>query len=405
VRADVGDAGTYGASFLRIPVGAASMSAPDIVVGMNPNASLLFSNPAVLGDLPTAQLYLSGASWLEDLSMSAASVAVPMSPGRLVWSLGTRLLYSGEVQGFAADETVEERDSYYGVSFSTAMSRRFERLGLALGAGVTYLREHLPKETGVGFAFSLGASYVRSRHRVDAFAENLGGKIGFEGHDYPIDSRYVVGYGYSIPRATGNLDLGTQVVISRSELKQIEFGGAYQFHRFFTLRAGYNHALDAPVQSQVPLTAGLGFRYGSLSLDYAYTAQEYFSNTHTFSVGFAFGGRPTDRQEMGMTERPLEARRATPPPMVTDREIESKAGVTSPAPESYAVVAGTHSRAESAEAEARALRLVKVPATVESGEGRYRVVIDRFDTREKAQSALARYESKGHRFRIFTQKG
>ena len=415
VRAGVEDAGTYGAAFLRVPVGAASMSVPDVVAGMDPNASLLFSNPATLGDLRSSQLFLSRASWLEDLSMNAASFGMPVPRLGLVWSLGSRLLYSGDIQGFDADQNVVESESYYGLSFSSAVSRRFSSTGIAVGAGVTYSREHIPGETGDGVSFSLGASYARSGHRLDVFAENLGGTLSFEGHDYPIESRYVAGYGYSIMGGHGRLDLGTQVVISNTEVREVEFGGAYRFNRFMTVRMGYTHALDAATQNTMPLSAGLGFHRGGFSLDYAYTSQEYFSATHTFSVGFSFGGassafhQQNTPQAAAMAQSPVmamaDASSGSADPAAVPK-VRSSAAVSVPESQktSYLVMGGVHARLESAEAEVRALRLLKVSASVEKSGEQYRVIVARFDTRDRAETALVSYENRGHKFRILTQR-
>ena len=415
VRAGVEDAGTHGAAFLQVPVGAAGMSVPDVVAGMDPDASLLFSNPATLGDLRCPQLFLSRASWLEDLSMNAASFGMPVPRLGLVWSLGTRLLYSGDIQGFDEAQNVVESDSYYGLSLSSAVSRRFSSTGIALGAGVTYSREHLPGETGDGVSFSLGASYARSGHRLDLFAENLGGTLSFAGHDYPIEGRYVAGYGYSIIGGPGRLDLGTQVVISNFEVRQVEFGGAYRFSRLMTVRLGYNYALEATTQSAMPLSAGLGFRRGGFSLDYAYTSQEYFSATHTFSVGFSFGAasasfHPQNTSQGASTAQPpvVAMTGAATGPAVPAAAPKGRANAPARSPEpqktSYLVMGGVHGRLESAEAEVRALRLLKVSSSVERSGEQYRVIVARFDSRDRAETALAGYENRGHKFRILTQR-
>jgi hypothetical protein len=417
VRASVEDAGTYGAAYLRVPVGAAGMSVPDVVAGMDPDASLVFSNPAVTGDLRSPQLFLSRASWLEDLTLNAASFATPVPRFGLVWSFGSRLLHSGDIQGYDADQNVVESESYYGLSFSSTVSRRFHS-GIAIGGGVTYSREHLPGETGDGVSFSLGASYAKSSHRFDVYAENIGGTMSFAGRDYPIESRYIAGYGYSIIGGPGRLDLGTQVVVSNSELRQVEIGGAYRFNRFMTVRAGYNYAMNAAMDNGMPLTAGLGFHHGNLSFDYAYTSQEYFSGTHTFSVGFTFGrytnmradNAPPADDPVGLSQveiansAPVE--KAVPVPVsATPVKSPSSDRPAQPAPvASYVVTGGTHSRMESAESEVRALRLLKVSATVEKTGNQYRVVIGRFGTRQEADTAVANYADRGHKFRVLTQR-
>ncbi|UCG52870.1 MAG: hypothetical protein JSW58_04760 [Candidatus Latescibacterota bacterium] len=394
--------GTYGACFLSIPIGASHMSVPDVVAGMRPDASMVFSNPAVLAHLSRTQVFLSRANWLDDLSLNAASGVFPLRRYDINLSVGTRLLHSGELKGFDQTSQVVAEESYYGLSFSTALSKRFSSLGLSLGLGVTYLREHLPTETGDGFAMSLGASYERMGHRVEVFAQDLGGQISFDGRDYPVDSRYVLGYGHVFNRGWGRVDVGGQVTISRSQFKRFGIGAAYHFPRFFTLRSGIDHTFDAANRSQLPLSAGLGFRYGNFLLDYAYTSQEYFSSTHTFSVGFSFGagGVGVVENKTTMGRRDLNP---TGLPISYDDPMNTRVSQVSPAntpPASFAILAGVHSRVESARSEMRALRLLKVPAVVEKHGDEFKVLVGRYKSLEKANAELDRFESKGHRFTI-----
>ncbi len=403
--------GTYGASFLNIPIGARLTSVPDVVAGMEPDASLVFSNPAVVANLSRGQLFFSRVSWLEDLSLNAASVVLPVTPYDLNWSLGTRLLYSGDLKGYDDSNQVVAEESYYGLAFTTGVSKRFTPLGLSLGLGVSYFREHLPLETGDGFAMSLGASYQYRGHRVDFFANDLGGKIAFEGRDYPLDSRYVLGYGHVFKSGGGRLDVGGQMTISRSQLKRFQLGGAYHFARFFTLRGGMDQPLGSAPHTQTPVTAGLGFRYGNLAVDYAYASQEYFSNTHTFSVGFLFGqsapaGGPADEGTMmGSSQGAAKAvpgvsGKVTTAPSVAAAEISKDASSAALGAPSYEILAGIHARSESARAEMRALQLLKLSAVVENSGDRFRVIVGKYESLEKANAALARLGAKGHHFTI-----
>ncbi|MEJ2720641.1 MAG: SPOR domain-containing protein [bacterium] len=273
---------------------------------------------------------------------------------------------------------------------------------MSLGFAVTYLREHIPLETGDGVAFTLGASYERGANRFDAFAANLGGKVGFEGHDYPVDSYYVLGYGRAINQGWGQLVLGGQFMAARSQVKLVQLGAAYYFAKYFSLRTGFDHAFGAPATAAVPISGGLGFRFGSLSLDYGYTPHEYFSNTHTFSVGFRFGAPSSPAGPAGPSLDPIHTGANTAPAARSDGASDTppttrveKAGETG-----YEIVAGIHGRLESAEAEAKALHLLNVPAVVDRHAGRFRVVVGSYDTLGEANSALERYQKQGHLFKI-----
>ena len=392
-------AGTFGASYLRVPVGATLMSVPDVVASMDPDASLAFSNPAGIARIEQSCVFFSRANWLDDLTLNAAGAVVPLPRYNLALSFGSRLLYAGELKGFDSDDQVVSEDSYYGLALSTGLSKKFESLGLSVGVGVTYMREHLPAEVGDGVTMSLGASYERNGHHIDAFAEDVGGNISFEGHDYPVAGRYALGYGYAFNRNWGRLDVGSQLMFSHSELSGVQLGAAYHVHRFFIFRGGFDRPFDAPQTDQLGFGAGLGFRYGTLMLDYAFTPQQYFASTHTFSIGFSFGAGAT---RSAASAPALEPAASSP---VQNPQAVERAGSSSPNPRSepktkYAIVAGVHSRAESARAEVRALRLVKVPASMETAGDRFKVLVGRYDTLDAANSALERYERRGHHFQV-----
>lgn len=391
--------GTFGASYLRVPVGAALMSVPDVVAAMDPDASLAFSNPAGIAWVSQSCVFFSRANWLDELSLNAAGAVVPFPRYNLALSVGSRLLYSGQLQGFDNDDQVVSEDSYYGLALSTALSKKFERLGLSVGVGATYMREHLPAEVGDGVTMSFGASYERNNHHVDVFAEDVGGDISFEGHDYPVAGRYALGYGYAFSRSWGRLDVGTQVMLSHSELDRVQLGAAYHFHRFFIFRGGFERPFDAPETAQLPFGAGLGFRHGTLMLDYAFTPQQYFASTHTFSVGFAFGAGAARSAMMAPAVEPAGASTNSTPRPADKPEAFSATPPRETTPK-YAIIAGVHSREESSRAEVRALSLLKVPATVETVGNRFTVVIGRYKTLEAANSALERYEKQGHRFQV-----
>lgn len=392
-------AGTFGASYLRVPVGAALMSVPDVVAAMDPDASLAFSNPAGIAWVSQSCVFFSRANWLDELSLNAAGAVVPFPRYNLALSVGSRLLYSGQLQGFDNDDQVVSEDSYYGLALSTALSKKFERLGLSVGVGATYMREHLPAEVGDGVTMSFGMSYERGSHHIDIFAEDVGGDISFEGHDYPVAGRYALGYGYAFNRRSGRLDVGTQVMFSHSKLNHVQLGAAYHFHRFFIFRGGFDRPFDAPETAQLPFGAGLGFRHGTLMLDYAFTPQEYFASTHTFSVGFAFGAGAARSAMMAPALEPTASSPESNPRPVEKGGSSSASPVHEPKTK-YAIVAGVHSRAESARAEVRALRLVKVPASMETAGDRFKVLVGRYQTLEAANSALERYEKQGHRFQV-----
>lgn len=282
------DAGTFGAPFLRIPVGARLTATPDIVAGLRPDASLLFSNPAVLSGIPSSEVFFTTSNWLDDMRFSAASAVFPIARAGISLSVGTTFLYSGDLKGFDEVLNVVAEENYYDVGIQTAVSKRFESLRLSLGAGVTYIRQHLYPNDGDGAAFTAGGSYGWGANEVHLILKNFGGKVSFPGVDYQVAAETVVGLGRIVETRYGRLNAGAQLVFSRSVGNRLQCGLDYRFNRLFSLRTSLPDALGVSDET-APFSAGFGVEYGDIALEYAYTPRDYFLATHTVSMVFALG--------------------------------------------------------------------------------------------------------------------
>ena len=385
------EVGTSPAAFLEIPIGATSSVVPEIVAGMRPDGAMLFANPSNLGDVQRRELYFTTSNWLGEFNLSAATMSLPVEPMGLTWSLGARLLYSGDLRGYDAAGAVVAEENYYDMALTTGFGKRFDSLGLAFGAGVTYIREHLAVEDGNAVTYTAGLSYALRGHRLEFIAQDLGGALEFDDRSYDIDPRYIVGYGYLMQQHWGIIGVGTQAMFARGKLSRIDAGVSYDPNRFLTLRTGMGHTAETTANTKVPITAGMSVHMGDVSLDYAFTPRQYFSDTHTFAIRFAFGGFHSHLDE---PTPELTAPVFSSSPAAAPTQSQGAGNQT------YTIVAGAHSRVESAEAEARALLLLKIPAVVEQSGDQYQVVIERFDTREAAVAALRSLRNRGHRFSI-----
>ena len=166
--------------------------------------------------------------------------------------------------------------------------------------------------------------------------------------------------------------------------------------------------LSAPANAQMPVTAGFGVHVGNLTLDYAYASREYFASTHTVSFTYAFdrmGARQSSSATKPSRMRPRAGNSVVSQPSGpgTPASTPAAAQKAAQAPVTYLVIAGVHSRVESAEAEARALRLLKVPADIVSVGRRSTVVVGRYTSRAKAESAVQKFRKKGHVFTIVSE--
>ncbi len=92
--------------------------------------------------------------------------------------------------------------------------------------------------------------------------------------------------------------------------------------------------------------------------------------------------------------------KVTTAPSVAAARIPKDASSAASGATSYQILAGIHARSESARAEMRALQLLKMSAIVENSGDRFKVVVGKYESLEKANAALARLGAKGHHFTI-----
>ncbi len=382
--------GTYGASFLKIPVGARLMSSPDAVAGMRPDASLLYSNPAFLGGLENAELFVSSSQWLDELSFSSFGAAVPLGTRNTVLGIGTTLLYSGGLQGYDAATNVVSEASYYDLGVDLALAHRVGTTGLSVAAGATYVREHLLPSDGTGYAFQLGASYWHGPNLFHAAMRDVAGSMSFASDTWDIASEWMAGAGRVFHSSAGQFFAGLQASSSGTYGKRVRAGIDYAITPAFTIRGGVNDDLDA-VQSPTSINAGFGLRYSAFAIEYAYTPQDYFSSTHTFSLSYRFGEHtPATADAVVVPEGDLS------PPIPAPK-------ADAPEPTVFILVGGSHSTLESAQSEARTLELLNIPTEVEPEGPHFRVIVGRFTTFDDADRMRMRYRGKGHEFLIVAQ--
>jgi len=383
--------GTYGASFLKIPVGARLVSSPDAVAGVRPDASLMYSNPAFIAGLESAGVFASSSRWMDDLSFNSIGTAIPVGKGSTVLGVGTSLLYSGGLEGYDESLNVISEEAIYDLAIDVVVAHRFGSLSAA--AGATYIREHVLPEDGAGYAFQLGASYQLGRTLLHASARDLGGTINFASTSWPVAAEWTAGGARVFDSSVGQFVAGVQASSSDAYGTRLRLGVDYAINSVFTLRTGVNDNMD-DTAAESRFNAGFGMRLGALSLEYAYAPQEYFSSAHTFSLGYELGA-PERSRDAGIT---VPIGDLAPP-------VPDNARVDAPRPPrliggEFILVAGAHASMESARSEARALDQLNIPCEIATEGPRYRVIVGRYATFDAASQARTRYRAKGHEFQI-----
>ena len=305
-----------------------------------------------------------------------------------------RSCYSGGLQGYDAATNVVTEESYYDLGIDVALAHHFESTGLSLAGGVTYVREHVLPSDGSGYAFQLGASYWHGPNLFHAAVRDVAGAVTFSSGSWDIASELMAGAGRVFNSSAGQFFAGLQASSSDAYGARIRLGVDYAITPAFTLRSGLNDNLD-DTQAGTSVNAGFEMRYGAFALDYAYTPQEYFSSAHTFSLSYRFGSHGATPFGAVVPEGDL-----SPPIPAAQADVVPPAPAPTRGRTMFMLVAGSHASRESAQSEARALELLKIPSRSSPKVRTFVSSFGRYATFDEADRARMQYRGKGHDFLI-----
>lgn len=267
-RAGVDNAGTTAANFLSVGSGAGILGMAGTTLGSADDLNGAAWNVASLGWLGETQLVMSHAGLQDQSQQEWAAVG-----GRL-GSLPTRWAVSGLYQG---EGTFEGRDASnvptgsFGVSsmaFGAALAQSVTP-NLSLGAGMKYVHEDLGSVTGSGLTFDFGA---QARYRglgVGLAAQNVGGRMSYDGVYYSFPANYGAGVSYDL--AQYGLRVGLDLNFPKAYYSDLRTGVEWRWKDRFALRTGYRQEMGAPsTEALTGPSFGMGAGVGGFWLDYGY---------------------------------------------------------------------------------------------------------------------------------------
>lgn len=267
-HADQDRSGTAAASFLSVGAGAGIQGMGGATLGRGGNLNAAAWNPAALGLMNETEFALSHAG-LADQTLQEW-VAVGGRAGRL----GTRWSLSGLYRG---EGTIEGRDASNAPTGDVAVSTTALGVHLAqpfaglatVGLGLKWVSDRLGPVSGSGVTFDAG---VLVRTRLVGFgvvAQNVGGRMNYDGARYPFPTSYGAGVALA-PPGTG-LTLALDANFPNAYYRDLRTGVEWSWRDRVALRAGYRTELGAPEGERLTgPTFGMGAGLHGLWLDYGY---------------------------------------------------------------------------------------------------------------------------------------
>ncbi|MFC1566742.1 PorV/PorQ family protein [bacterium] len=287
-----GGKGTAGAAFLSIDNGARPTSMGGAFTSIADDVNTINYNPAGLASIGNVEVMFVRNQWLEDIESSMFSGAYKIKP-----ELGVGLVY--KEMSYGQMEEKDDRGNTLGKTFdggtrliTLGAGYKLHKKDLYVGLNLKYISEKLYVEKASAYACDLGVLYKLNKEiKIGASLLNLGNKIKLYKEGFNIPRTYKIGGSYSFEK---NKIVSLEFENNIENNFKVRLGGEYFLYKMIFLRGGYIFESNE-IDSNLPVSLGLGFIYHDLYIDYAYLPKGDLGDTHKVSVMMKFGKKHRKR--------------------------------------------------------------------------------------------------------------
>lgn len=282
-----GEAGSAGALFLRVGVGARAAGMGEAFTAVAADASSLYWNPAAMAPVLGTNLLLEHNEYFQSLRFEQAMLTHETSWGTI--GLGFTGRYGDEMERRENFPTATPLGTFtaYDVAFLISYARYVvPNTSVGLTAKPIYLRIDDVESMGIGF--DLGVYHVsRVKGMNLAFVlGNVGPPMKFEQEEFALPRFVKVGASYSrdIQAISGGVLATIDGVFPNDGDGRAHLGLEGNYQRRFFLRVGYKAGYDSQ-----GLTAGVGVGGRKFEVDYAFSEMSNdLGNGNRISLGLKF---------------------------------------------------------------------------------------------------------------------
>jgi hypothetical protein len=282
--------GTTGADFLKIGVGARPSGMGEAFTAVAADVNSMFWNPAGIAGIKEKQLLAMHSEWLAGIRYEVIGYAGPVTDSLYAFSAGgyVMYLYAGGLEKRTTDTLVNEGEfGFNNIAVDICLGWKLE--GLKFGTNIKYISQTIDSMSAAGLAFDAGCLFdISNDLTAGVSVQNIGAKVKFTEED-PLPLNYKIGFSYRMLNKDLLIALDANIP---AETKASVHAGAEYTIRFDSLniipRAGFKSDTLESMGKLSCLTAGLGFSFTGLSLDYAFTPYKDLGNAHRVSITVKF---------------------------------------------------------------------------------------------------------------------
>lgn len=265
--------GTTTASFLKIGVGARASAMGEAFTAIANDGTSLYWNPAGLIQIKNMEFLATYNLWFQEIRQGYLSFSFPSLGGTV--GLGTNYVDMGDIEGRDEEGNPTGDFGASDLHLFLGYAKRFQKITLGFTAG--WLNDTIKDSTKSAFLGSIGLLYPLNRQlTLGTAVQNLGTQLG----DDPLPLTLKIGIAWNREALT----LAADVAKPQDNDLSLCLGAEWWIQEIIALRAGYKTNQDVAEG----WSAGLGFKFDRIRLDYAYVPYGDLGNTHRIYLGMKF---------------------------------------------------------------------------------------------------------------------
>lgn len=293
--------GTSGADFLDIGVGARPTSMGEAFVAASDDVNSVEWNPAGLALIPRSEAEFTHMSYLADINYEALAFGSPIDRYS-GWGASFNYLWQPPFDstqntfGYPTQPSATGYDlaagASYGYNLGSFQTLDFAISNISLGASLKVIQESLSGVNATAVYADFGfLAEVLPGLRLGLMAQNLGTTMTFVSVAQPPPTNIKMGLAWNVKFNDANRVLVAFDVNHPVDATNVDyvrwrenFGLEYWLFNKVALRGGYEFDYDV-----TGMTAGAGFKWNALELDYALVPYGDLGYANRISLVYNFG--------------------------------------------------------------------------------------------------------------------
>jgi len=287
-------AGTDGASFLNIPVGAGPAALGSAYTALASDAYAPVYNPAGLGFVRSLEFSAQHLSYLESMHYEFGSVVVPLGKSRAL-GVSVQYLGSGDIAEVDPDGNALGQYSAHYAASSLAYGQKVSEK-VSVGLTGKWINAKLADVSANAYGADVGAM-VKARENLNfaATVKNIGNKLKFQEQDDTLPQALHLGAAWRINK---QLKLAADALYRKVGSVSGRFGAEWRPLRTISLRTGYKTDTTKELSALAGLSAGIGIHVWGQELAYAWLPYGDLGDTQYLSLIARLGQSDEEKRNL-----------------------------------------------------------------------------------------------------------